>query len=331
MTDPSALYPPAAAGADERIHPDSETALEAGTEGPPGAAPQQADKPRSLTSDAWHDLRRNPIFIVSAVIIVVLVVMAAFPGVFTNKDPRFCDLNLSRQAPSADAWFGYDVQGCDVYARTIYGARASILVGLFTTIAVMIVGGLIGMIAGFYGGWIDSVLSRILEIFFGIPLLLGGVLVLASFPSNPGTPQLVTIGKVVIALTILAWTSLARIMRSTVIQVKHADYVSAARALGGGAPRILRSHVLPNAVAPVIVYATIVLGIFIGVEATLSFLGIGLQPPVISWGVAINDASTYIRQSPHMLLFPGALLTITVLAFIMLGDAVRDAFDPRLR
>jgi oligopeptide transport system permease protein len=330
MTDPSALYPPAAAGADERIHPDSETALEAGTEGPPGA-PQQADKPRSLTSDAWHDLRRNPIFIVSAVIIVVLVVMAAFPGVFTNKDPRFCDLNLSRQAPSADAWFGYDVQGCDVYARTIYGARASILVGLFTTIAVTIVGGLIGMIAGFYGGWIDSVLSRILEIFFGIPLLLGGVLVLASFPSNPGTPQLVTIGKVVIALTILAWTSLARIMRSTVIQVKHADYVSAARALGGGAPRILRSHVLPNAVAPVIVYATIVLGIFIGVEATLSFLGIGLQPPVISWGVAINDASTYIRQSPHMLLFPGALLTITVLAFIMLGDAVRDAFDPRLR
>jgi oligopeptide transport system permease protein len=330
MTDPNALYPPAAALADEKIHPDSETALEAGTEGPPGA-PQQADKPRSLTSDAWHDLRRNPIFIVSAVIIMVLVVMAAFPGVFTNKDPQFCDLTLSRQSPSADAWFGYDIQGCDVYARTIYGARASMLVGVLTTISVTIVGGLIGMTAGFYGGWIDSVLSRILEIFFSIPLLLGGVLVLASFPSTPNTPQLVTIGKVVLALALLAWTSLARIMRSTVIQVKHADYVSAARALGGGAPRILRSHVLPNAVAPVIVYATIVLGIFIGVEATLSFLGIGLQPPVISWGVAINDASNYIRQSPHMLLFPGAFLTITVLAFIMLGDAVRDAFDPRLR
>ncbi|MGH8840852.1 MAG: ABC transporter permease [Jiangellaceae bacterium] len=330
MTDPSALYPPAAARADEMIHPDSETALEAGTEAPPGPR-QQSDKPRSLTSDAWHDLRRNPIFIVSAVIILVLVVMAAFPGVFTSKDPRFCDLNLSRQSPSADAWFGYDVQGCDVYARTIYGARASILVGIFTTITVTIVGGLIGMTAGFYSGWVDNVLSRVLEIFFGIPLLLGGVLVLASFPSNPGTPQLVTIGKVVAALALLGWTSLARIMRSTVIQVKHADYVSAARALGGGAPRILRSHVLPNAVAPVIVYATIVLGIFIGLEATLSFLGIGLQPPVISWGVAINDASTYIRQSPHMLLFPGAFLTITVLAFIMLGDAVRDAFDPRLR
>ena len=143
MTDPNALYPPAAAIADEKVHPEAETALEAGTEAPPGAPPER-DKPRSLTSDAWHDLRRNPIFIVSAVIIVVLVVMAAFPGVFTNKDPRFCDLNLSRQSPSADAWFGYDVQGCDVYARTIYGARASILVGTLTTIAVTIVGGLIG-------------------------------------------------------------------------------------------------------------------------------------------------------------------------------------------
>jgi oligopeptide transport system permease protein len=330
MTDPNALYPPAAAAADERVHPESETALEAGTEAVPDEQ-RLTDKPRSLTSDAWHDLRRNPIFIISAMIIVVFVVMAAFPGVFTSKDPRFCDLNLSRQAPSADAWFGYDVQGCDVYARTIYGARASILVGLFTTLAVTVVGGLIGMIAGFYSGWVDSVLSRVLEIFFGIPLLLGGVLVLSSFPSGPDTPELVTVGKVVLALAVLAWTSLARIMRSTVIQVKHADYVSAARALGGGTARILRSHVLPNAVAPVIVYATIVFGIFIGLEATLSFLGIGLQPPVISWGVAINDASTYIRQSPHMLLFPGAFLTIAVLAFIMMGDAVRDAFDPRLR
>jgi oligopeptide transport system permease protein len=120
-------------------------------------------------------------------------------------------------------------------------------------------------------------------------------------------------------------------MRSTVLQVKQADYVNAARALGGGAPRILRKHVVPNALAPVIVYATIVFGIFIATEATLSFLGIGLVPPVISWGVAINNASDFVRQSPHMLLFPGLFLSITVLAFIMMGDAVRDAFDPRLR
>ena len=333
MTDPHSLYTPIEAEADQKFHPQAESALEAGT-GPPPTAQEDAlqqDKPRSLTSDALRDLRRNPIFIISAVIIVVLVVMAAFPGLFTSKDPTFCDLNLSRQGPSSDAWFGYDVQGCDVYTRTIYGARASILVGLVTTLAVVLLGGLLGMIAGFYGGLTDSIVSRVIDIFFGIPLLLGGILMLTSFPSDQSTPQLVTISKVSIALAILAWTSLARIMRSTVLQVKQADYVNAARALGAGAPRILARHVVPNALAPTIVYGTIVFGIFIATEATLSYLGIGLVPPVISWGVAINSASDFVRQSPHMLLFPGMFLCITVLAFIMMGDAVRDAFDPRLR
>jgi oligopeptide transport system permease protein len=333
MTDPHSLYTPIEAEADQKYHPSAESALEAGT-APPATELEEAlrqEKPRSLTSDAWHDLRRNPIFIISAVIILILVVMAIFPSLFTNKDPRFCDLNLSRQGISSEAWFGYDVQGCDVYARTIYGARASIMVGLVTTTAVVIIGGLLGMIAGFYSGMTDSVISRVIDIFFGIPLLLGGIILLSAFPSTQETPQLVTVSKVSLALAILAWTTLARIMRSTVIQVKHADYVNAAKALGGGAPRILRQHIVPNALAPVLVYATIVFGIFIATEATLSFLGIGLVPPVISWGVAINSASDYVRQAPHMLLFPGLFLVITVLAFIMMGDAVRDAFDPRLR
>jgi oligopeptide transport system permease protein len=298
---------------------------------PAGGAHKRRAKPASLGRDAWRDLRANPIFVISAVIIFVLVVMAAFPGLFTDKSPTFCDLNLSRVGPSGEAWFGYDVQGCDVYARTIYGARASILVGVFTTLAVVVIGGLVGMIAGYYGGGVDSVLSRITEIFFGIPLLLGGIIVLVSLPSGANTPEWQTIAKVVLTLGVLGWTSLARIMRSTVMQVKHADYVMAARGLGGKTPRILRRHVLPNAVAPVIVYATIVLGVFIVIEATLSYLGIGLQPPVVSWGVAINEATEFARQSPHMLLFPGAFLSVTVLAFIMLGDAVRDALDPKLR
>lgn len=292
--------------------------------------PQQ-DKPRSLATDAWRDLRRNPVFLISGVIIVVLVIMAAFPGLFTSKDPHYCDLQFSRQGPGDGAIFGYDLQGCDVYARTIYGARASILVGVFVTLAVVILGSLIGMFAGYRGGWLDGLLSRFTDIFFGIPLLLGAIVVLSTFPSDASTPEWETIGKVVLALAVLGWTSVARIMRSTVIQVKHADYVQAARALGGSTPRILRLHVMPNAIAPVMVYATIALGTFIAIEATLSFLGIGLQPPVISWGIAINEAQTYIRQSPHMLLFPSAFLSVTVLAFIMLGDAVRDALDPKLR
>jgi oligopeptide transport system permease protein len=271
------------------------------------------------------------VFVISAVLLVTLVLIAAFPGLFTSKSPTFCQLEFSRQGPSGSAWFGYDLQGCDIYARTIYGARASILVGALATAGVVVIGGTIGAIAGYFGGWVDAVLSRMLEVFFGIPLLLGGILVLSAFPSGVGTPAWQTIGKVVLALAILGWTVVARIMRSTVIQVKHADYVTAARGLGAGAPRILRRHVLPNAVAPVIVYATISLGVFIVVEATLSYLGIGLQSPVVSWGVDISSATGYVRQSPHLLVFPGAFLSVTVLAFIMLGDAVRDALDPKLR
>ncbi|SDT54547.1 ABC transporter permease [Jiangella sp. DSM 45060] len=290
-----------------------------------------ATVPRSLAGDAWRDLRRKPLFLTSAAIILVLVAMAAVPGLFTDVDPRACDLAHSREAPSAGAWFGYDLQGCDMFSRTIYGARASILVGVLTTVVIAVVGSVVGMVAGYHGGRLDAWLSRITDMFFAVPMLLGAVIVLATFPSAVGTPSWQTIGKVVLALGVLGWTMVARLMRSTVIQVKQSEYVQAARGLGAGAGRILLRHVLPNAMAPVVVYSTIILGVFVVLEATLSFLGIGLQPPVISWGIAISEARSYIRQSPHMLLFPGAFLSVTVLAFIMLGDAVRDAFDPRLR
>jgi oligopeptide transport system permease protein len=322
MTDPN--YP-----AESAVHAETAEELEATV---PDASPAEASgRTSSLGRDAWRDLRRNPIFVISAVIIVILVVIAVFPGLFTGKDPNACNLAFSRQGPSAAAWFGYDLQGCDVYARTIYGAQASILVGVLTTTAIILLGGLIGMLAGFYGGWADSFLSRMMEIFVSIPLVLGAIIILVSFPSGPGTPEWISIFKVVLALTVLIWPVLARIMRSTVISTKHADYVMAGRALGASAPRILRRHILPNAVAPVIVYATIALGQLIAAEATLSFLGIGLQPPTISWGIMISDALQVIRQSPHVLLFPAAFLSMTVLAFIMLGDAVRDALDPKLR
>jgi oligopeptide transport system permease protein len=291
----------------------------------------RAAVPRSLAGDAWRDLRRSPIFLISAGSIVLLVAMAAVPGLFTNADPDACDLANSRQPPSGSAWFGHDLQGCDLYARTIYGARASILVGVLTTLGIAVVGSVVGMLAGYHGGRVDTLLSRLTDMFFAVPMLLGAVLVLATFPATVGTPAWQTIGKVVLALGVLGWTTVARLMRSSVIQVKQADYVQAARGLGAGTRRIMLRHILPNALAPVIVYSTIILGVFVVLEATLSFLGIGLQAPVISWGIAISEARAYIRQSPHMLLFPGAFLSVTVLAFIMLGDAVRDAFDPRLR
>lgn len=303
-----------------------------GSEPPILPGSEDVGKPRSLWRDAYDDLKRRPLFIISLLLVAVFVLMALFPQLFAlGRDPFDCDLSRSRQAPSGEAWFGYDLQGCDVYARTVYGARASIMVGILTTLAVVILGGTMGIIGGFYGGLVDSITSRFTDIFFAIPLLLGGILVLTAFPSNPQTPELVTIGKVVLALSILGWTQIARIMRSAVIQVKSTDFVQAARALGAGGGRIITRHVLPNSLAPVIVVAMISLGGYIAAEATLSYLGIGLQPPVISWGIAISDAATYVRTSPHMLLFPAGFLSLTVFAFIMMGDAVRDALDPKLR
>jgi oligopeptide transport system permease protein len=297
-------------------------------------APAKGEKARSLGTDAWDELRHRPMFWISAALIALFVTMAAFPQLFTSTDPTVADLSKAREAPSADAWFGRDGQGYDVYARTIYGARASILVGVFATLFVAVFGSFIGIIAGYRTGWLDSVLSRIGEIFLGIPLLLGGILFLYIFPNDPlTTPFLVQVSKVAFVLGIFGWPAIMRLMRSSVLQVKPNDYVQAARALGASPTRIINSHILPNSLASVIVVSTINLGVFISVEATLSFLGIGLQPPTISWGSQISEASGIglIRVAPHMLLFPSIFLSLTVLAFIMLGDVVRDALDPKLR
>jgi oligopeptide transport system permease protein len=297
-------------------------------------ANQGAVRGKSLWASAWGELRRNPLFWVSAALILIFVVMAVVPQLFTSVDPTAADLNRARQKPSLDGGlFGYDSQGYDVYSRTIYGARASILVGLLSTLVTTVVGGAVGLIAGYRGGWVDALAARIGEIFYALPLLLGGILFLFTFPNDINTPLIVQVLKIVAFIALLGWPNIARLMRSSVLQVKPNDYVQAARALGANNTRIVFSHILPNALAPVIVVATINLGAYIAAEATLSFLGIGLQPPAVSWGIAISDASAIglIRVAPHMLLFPSIFLSLTVLAFIMLGDAVRDALDPKLR
>ncbi len=289
-----------------------------------------AEKPRSLGADARRQLGKNPLFWISAILITFFVLMAVWPSLFTNTDPTAAVLQQARQLPNADAWFGRDIQGYDVYARTIYGARASILVGVFTTLFATALGGAIGVVAAYSGGWVDSLVSRITDIFFAIPFLLGAILLMSALAGSL-TSYFGVIFKVVLALTVFGWASLARLMRSSVFQVLPNDYVQAARALGASPWRIIRSHIIPNAMGPMIVVATINLGAYIAAEATLSFLGIGLQPPVISWGVMINDAIVGLRTTPHMLLFPSVFLSLTVLAFIMLGDAVRDAYDPKTR
>ncbi|MFB6889691.1 ABC transporter permease [Kitasatospora sp. NPDC056327] len=295
----------------------------------PKTSPEKKpERVASLWSDAIRDLRRNPVFIIGAVLVFCLLVISAVPGLFTDGSPtdgNACDLANSLQRPSAEHWFGFDVQGCDIYTRTVWGARNSIIVGVLTTALVTVVGGLLGLWAGWKGGAIDSVLSRFTEIFFSIPLLLGGMLIMSMLPwaGNALSVSLV--------MAVLGWPQIFRIMRASVLANKNNDYVMAARALGAGSGRITFRHIVPNAVAPVIVVSAISLGVYIGAEAALSYLGIGVQPPQISWGLMISDAQARFLDAPHVLLFPAAVLSVTVLAFIMLGDAVRDALDPKLR
>ncbi|CAL9296852.1 ABC transporter permease [Streptomyces sp. SudanB182_2057] len=295
-------------------------------EGTPGGppAPGPAGRPCSLWSDAWHDLRRNPVFLLSALVICFLVLISLWPSLIAPGSPLSCDLARSQDGPAPGAPFGYDGQGCNVYTRTVHGARTSVTVGLCATLGVALLGSVLGGLAGYFGGIWDALLSRLTDIFFAIPVVLGGLVLLSMVTST-------TVWPVVGFMVLLGWPQISRIARGSVITVKQNDYVQAARALGASDARVLLRHIAPNAVAPVIVVATIALGTYIALEATLSYLGVGLRPPSVSWGIDISAASPFIRNAPHALLWPSGALAVTVLAFIMLGDAVRDALDPKLR
>jgi oligopeptide transport system permease protein len=325
-SDPSAF-----AGATTTVGAEPGTA---GADVPAGGGTAQAvasGKPRSLWSDAWRDLRRKPLFWVASAIILLLLVMSAWPGLFTSVDPTHANLSESLDKPSRQHILGVDVQGYDLYARAVYGTRVSIIVGVLTTLGAAIVGGVVGILAGFYGRYVDTVFSRVTDIFLGLPFILGAIVLLSTFvvPGEGSKLKIMTL--VIVALITFGWPVFARMMRASVISAKSQDYVIAARALGASNSRIIWRHLLPNCLAPLLVLSTISLGGYIGAEATLSFLGIGLQYPVISWGVMLNDAQNYIKVVPHTMVAPALFLSVTVLTFVMLGDAVREALDPKLR
>lgn len=276
----------------------------------------------SMWAQAWRELRRNPLFIVSGILILLILFMALFPQLLTRQSPTYCVLDNSLEGARAGHPFGFDQQGCDVFARVVYGTRTSVSIGILTTLLVTVVGGLIGAIAGFFGGWIDSVLSRIIDIFYAVPLLLGAIVLLQMFKSSN------SIWKIVLTLTLFGWTEMARITRSAVLEAKNLEFNTASTALGSGRIRNLFAHILPNSIAPMIVIATMSLGSFIVSEATLDFLGVGLGSQVVSWGVDISTAQSLLRVRPAVLFYPSAALAITVLAFIMMGDCIKDALDP---
>jgi oligopeptide transport system permease protein len=274
--------------------------------------------------ETWRGLRRRPKFLIAAALIAFVIVVAAFPALFTAADPGYADPDQSLLTPSAVHWFGTDLQGHDIYARTVYGARASVTVGLGATVLVFLVGGALGALAGFYGGWIDALVSRIADVFFGIPLLLAAIVLMQVMHHR-------TVWTVIAILALFGWPQVARIARGAVLAVRGSDYVLAAKALGLSRFGILIRHALPNAIGPVIAVSTIALGMFIVTEATLSYLGVGLPPSVVSWGGDINVDQIRLRAGSPILFYPAGALAITVLAFMIMGDVLRDALDPTSR
>ncbi len=287
-----------------------------------------AERRGSLWGDAWRELRSSVFFWSSLLVIGVFLTMAIAPGLFTSNSPYSdtwaCNLSNSLKGTSSGHPMGYDFQGCDVYALTIYGARASISVGFLVTAITTAVGLLLGVLAGFYGGWLDGIISRLTDIFLGLPYVLGGIVILTIIQTGGITG-------VVVALSVLGWVSVTRIARSSVIAIRDADFVVAARSLGASGPRILLKHILPNTLAPVIVVSTVGLGAVVASEATFSFLGIGVQKPTVSWGQQISDAQGHFLEAHHALLWPSATLSVAVLSFILLGERIREALDPKLR
>jgi peptide/nickel transport system permease protein len=253
--------------------------------------------------------------------IVCVTVVAAFLGpAIAGVDPAFQDLPLRLEGPSMAHWFGLDELGRDILARLLAGARISLLVGAVVVGTSASVGTVLGSIAGYYGGVVDDVISRVSDILMAFPGLLLAIAVVAVLGPS--------LTNVVLALTLIGWVGYARLVRGQVLRVRELEYVQAARALGAATPRILARHVIPAALPALIVQATLGMGGAILAEASLSFLGLGVQPPAPSWGTMLNYGRSHLLDAPHVTIFPGLAIALLVLGFNFLGDGLRDALDP---
>jgi peptide/nickel transport system permease protein len=274
--------------------------------------------------DISRSFRRNPLAVAGVVMATVLVLFAVFAPWIAPQDPAYIDLPARLSPPSTQHWFGTDELGRDILSRVIYGARISMGVGIGVVTASLLIGLLIGSIAGYYGGRVDRFFNVIvMNAFMSFP----GILLAIAFVAflGPG------IANLIFALSIGGWVGYARLVRAQVLAAREREYVEAARALGAGDLRIVVKHIWPNIIQPVIVQAAIGMAGAVLAEATMSFLGLGVPPPTASWGSMLNDARSHLFDAPHMVLFPAGAVMLAVLSFNFIGDALRDYMDPRTR
>ena len=266
-------------------------------------------------------LLRSPLTIFAVIVVLLLLVAAVFAPQLATHLPNRQDFRAVLQPPSGAHWLGTDEIGRDIYSRVIFGARISVTVGLLSVGLGGLVGILIGLVSGFYGGAVDSVLMRLIDVLLAFPGILLAILLATALGAG--------LVPVIIAVAAYSVPTFARVMRGSVLSVRTREFVEAARAAGVGDATLLVRHVFLNSFAPVLVYATLLMGGAILTAAALSFLGVGVAPPTPEWGAMISTARTYMRQAPHVILGPGVAIFVTVLAFNILGDALRDALDPK--
>lgn len=288
---------------------------------------------KSLWAEGWKRLRRNRVAVASAIFIAVLCLIAILAYQLSPYpfDEQFMDNILA--LPSQKFLFGTDSLGRDMLSRLIHGARMSMAVGIVTAIISLFVGAAYGAISGWVGGRVDAVMMRLIDILYAVPTLVLLILVKVIFDSIPlfSNPELKALTGMLLALSVVGWVTLARMVRGQVLQVKQMVYIEAAQALGASGPRIVMRHIFPNILGPIIVILTFQIPSNILYESFLSFLGLGLQPPYSSWGVLANEGWRSLRSYPHLIISPGIALFTAMLAFNLLGDGLRDAFDPQMK
>lgn len=289
------------------------------------AAQAAAPGPRSRTiwGAAWSRLLANRLAVLGLVLIGLLAVLAAFASVISPYDPAFQNYAVVQEPPSTRHWLGTDDLGRDAFSRLVHGGRISLTVGIFTQLIALAIGLPLGSIAGFQGGRVDNLLMRLTDIVYAFPDLLLIILLRAVFGGS--------IWMIFLAIGLVAWGNIARLTRGQILSLKEQEFITAARALGAGGTYILVRHLVPNSLGPLIVAVTFAIPRAIFVEAALSYIGIGVQPPTPSWGAMIRDGYTLIFSSPHLVIVPALAIGVTMLAFTFVGDGLRDALDPRMR
>jgi peptide/nickel transport system permease protein len=277
---------------------------------------------RPLRADVWRRFRRNHLAMAGLIFLVLLVLAAIFAPLITQYSITERSTSY-RQGPSAEHWFGTDPIGRDVYTRVVYGARVSLRIGFLATVILLVIGIVLGAISGFFGGGADTLITRIIDVFLAIPYVVLAVAIATVFGRSENA--------VILVLGLTGWLALARIVRSSFLSLKNLEYTEAATALGFSRTRIMARHILPNALQPIIVYGAIAVGAVILSEAALSFLNVGPQDPTPAWGLMVAQGKGALSNAPHLLFFPGMAIFLTVLAFIFIGDGLRDALDPKLK